>query len=180
MAAATPPSPTLPPPQNTFPFSVQMSESPSPAGRRALANLELVRRTRNERWLADAKWSKTPKTCFHCLEKCPNMLPFNGNLFRRCRQSRPNRLLPTAIDGTRFNPSTFQLLNLSTLILSLGFRLDPAPPPADNSSRCPSFVLPRPQSPPPRKQANSPMISAILIACPLGPLRFLHTTIMSH
>ena len=51
--------------------------------------------------------------------KPPNMLPFNGNLFRRCRQSRPNRLLPTAIDGNRFNPSTFQLLNLSTLILSL-------------------------------------------------------------
>ena len=62
-----------------------------------------------------------------------------------------------AIDSTLqpFNFSTFQP---SSCHLSLGFRLDPAPPPADNSSRCPLCApTPPPQYRHSRKQANFPM-----------------------
>ena len=71
MATATPPSPALLPPQNTFPFSgkvpktcfhclAKRSAKPKPAGRRATATLELpAGKKRAEQ--SDAEWSKMPK-----------------------------------------------------------------------------------------------------------------------
>ena len=93
-----------------------------------------------------------------------------------------------AIDSTLqpFNFSTFQP---SSCHLSLGFRLDPAPPPADNSFRCPSCA----PTPPPkyrrsRKQAKFPVFfpypnslsPGAPQGCPLDSIRAQHGPVFCH
>ena len=171
MATATPPSPALLPPQNTFPFSgkvpktcfhclAKRSAKPKPAGRRATATLELpAGKKRAEQ--SDAEWSKTPQTCFHSMETCfddaDKVAPIDC-----CRQQS---IQPFDLSTSQpFNP------HLVTCHLAFGLTLP----------RRLRTILPVARHALPLRphntatlgnKRNSQCFSPILIACPLVPTK---------